>query len=372
MKNIMKKLTGRLLAFMALAGLFVMAGCGDDDEFVPTQTIWEVVQEHDNLNLLEAELQAAGLDDQLSAAGSMTLFAPSDAAMSTLLTTLGLPDFGSVSNEVVQAVLTYHIANQQILADEITEGTTFTTLEGEDITVEAGPVLKTGATTDAGFDETNIIATNGVVHIVDVVLVPPSIGALIVQTLGTVAQPIFLAKDFTLLKEAIMAADEFATGAGLNTLTNMLISRDIDGEPNEEVLTVFAPTNATFNAAGITAENFSEQPQAWYAVIANHIVVGDNNPDDGNDIIDESEMFTGASYTTKATPMTGASLNFFNNTDAIPPQNGVGIFIDSNGDVDFADPNTFNEGFEAEVAVLNAVSAGNGVIHVIAGILSPQ
>ncbi|MGK7388741.1 MAG: fasciclin domain-containing protein [Candidatus Cyclobacteriaceae bacterium M2_1C_046] len=334
----MKKLTGRLLAFMALAGLFVFSGCGDDDEFVPTQTIWEIVQERENLSTLETLLAANGLDDDLAASGEMTLFAPSDAALNTLLTTLGLQTVGfdPVANTIKQAVLTYHVANQQVLAAELAAGNTINTLQGESITVGAGPVLETGATADAGFDETNILATNGVVHIVDVVLVPPSLGALIVQTLGTVAQPLLLLEDFSILAAGIRKADEFATANGQPTLVSALISDD-------PLKTVFAPTNATFEAGSITVETFTGQQ--WYGIIANHVGLGDFAP---------SALTTGTTINTAA----GGTLTI---TNAGSGGNFTSIFIDSDGDA----------AFEAEVAQPDLVTASNGRIHVIAGVLTP-
>src|SRR5690349_17331981 len=110
-----------------------ISGCDDDEEPKPTKTIWELVQENEDLTMVEAQLLAAGLDADLSADGSFTLFAPSDAAMNQLLLTLGLDDFSSISPSVIQAVLEYHIAATKYLYNDL-EGT-IVTMQGENITV---------------------------------------------------------------------------------------------------------------------------------------------------------------------------------------------------------------------------------------------
>ena len=105
----------------------------------------------------------------------------------------------------------------------------------------------------------------------------------------------------------------------------------------------------------------------WDAIIRNHVVVGQGGgTDDGVNTLGPNDLTTGATYNTAG----GGVLQFFNNTDLIPASNGLGIFIDGNQDVDFADQTTY-ENFDAEVALPDAAFAGNGRIHVIAGVLSP-
>jgi transforming growth factor-beta-induced protein len=356
----------RSLLVVVLITTIGLTGCDDDEEPAPTKTIWELVQENPNLTKFEAELEAAGLDDQLAASGTMTLFAPSDAALTNLLTTLGLENFESVSNAVADAVLSYHIANSQYLADALTNNLEISTVQGEKIkvvTTSTGEkTLDTGATSDSKVTTSNIKATNGVIHIVDVVLVPPTIGALIVETLGTVAQPLLLASDFTILAQGIQKANAFATAASISTITDILIN-EAPGTENF-IYTVFAPTNATFQAGGLTADSFNGE--TWYGLILNHVVVS-------SEAYGGAEDFSaGGKFTTLATGTTGIQLTVLATNAPTNPNAGIltGIVIDSN--------DNFDDGPEAQIAVLDvltatgATPAQNGVVNVIAGVLSPQ
>ncbi|MEP5612388.1 MAG: fasciclin domain-containing protein [Cyclobacteriaceae bacterium] len=347
-----------LFLFGALASITVLTSCSEDDSPpAATETIWEILSGADNLGSLEAELSAfASLETTLSSeTGTSTLFAPTDAALSTLLGTLGLESFSSVSPTIAEAVLSFHVSSSLIEVADLTEGETFAMLQGESFTVGAGSVIVSGATANATVVET-IQATNGVIHIIDVVMVPPTIGASIVATLGTLAQPILLGADFTTLAAGIAKADATATDATATIVALLTAGTD---------LTVFAPTNATFAAASLTVDSFTAAQ--WDGIIRNHIVAGQGGgTDDDSDTLGSDDLTTGAVYTTAAQ----GELTFFFNTTAIPADNGIGVYIDANGDVDLADTGTYTN-FDAEVAVIDAVSSSNGRIHVIAGVLSP-
>ena len=358
----MKKSFMKLLAAMfMISTLAVFVSCSDDDdtEPAPTQSVWEIVESTDNLSALERELISAGLQSAIEGANGITLFAPTDAALQQLLNTLQLEDFSSVNQDIAQAVLTYHVGTSQLASTDVVAGTTIATLQGEAITVEDGPSLVTGATSPSSLTMTDIQATNGVIHIIDVVMIPPTIGGQIVATLGTLAQPVLLGADFTILAEGIAKAD----AANPDAATAGIVATLIAGQD----LTVFAPTNATFEGADppITVDTFDAA--TWDAIIRNHVVVGQGGgTDDGVNTLGPDDLTTGATYNTAG----GGVLQFFNNTDLIPASNGLGIFIDGNQDVDFADQATFMN-FDAEVALPDAAFAGNGRIHVIAGVLSP-
>ena len=311
----------RLVALTLLSGVFVLSGCGDDDDDEPevTQNVWQIVQNDARLSDLEAELLAAGLDGALANTPNITLFAPSNDALATLLNTLGIDDFSPVRDDIAQAVLSYHVAASVIMSSDLSVGQTITTLvPNELITVGAGPVLESGATSDAEFIETDIEATNGVVHVIDVVLVPPSIGALIVQTLGTVAQPILLAADFSTLAAAIQKAD--AGKAPAETILGAMVSLDD--------ITVFAPVNAVFEGAGIGLDDFTAEE--WDAIIRGHAVAATLAP-----LADQADIQTvnpGVTVTTAAAPAGGGfgtvqgsgnatAINIL--ADGVPAGNGV-------------------------------------------------
>ena len=352
------------LPVMALS-LIIFTGCGggDDDAIVPTMDIMELIGSEEfkqasgapateALDSLVKYLAAyPDLVGLLGGSTEYTLFAPSNAAFGSLLATPGFPaDITSINPDIVKAVLSYHIVAGTTLEAELTSGATVTTLyDDEEIEVNADGTLKTGATNQAiAIVSADNLATNGVVHVTGSVLIPPSIGATLTPILGTNAGTLLLGAPFTTLAAGIQLANIYATANELPTLTSILAGTTVN--------TVFAPTNETFEAAEITANTFTGQQ--WYGIIANHVVVGET--------IEEEDLTTGATFDTAA----GGSLLFFNNTDAIPAQNGVGIYIDGNGSVDINNPNTYTT-FDAEVVVPGAAPSGNGVVHVIAGVLSP-
>ncbi|MEQ8629134.1 fasciclin domain-containing protein [Ekhidna sp.] len=360
-----------------MASFIAFTSCGSDDGGEPaaTESVWELIENTDNLSLLEGELSVftslvATLDDPDA---DLTVFAPTDAALTVLLGTLGLEDFTTVNPDIAEAVLAYHVvATARIASGDVVEGETFTTAQGEVITVGAGGVLESGATSAASISNADIQATNGVVHLIDVVLVPPTIGAQIVATLGTVAQPVLLGADFTTLAAAITKADsdnvEGGDDEGEETLLSILSDRTLTGENQ---ITVFAPTNATFAAAdpAITVDTYDAA--TWESIIKHHIVQGQGDDTDDNTLtLDPEDLVTCAEFTT----LLGLQLEIFNNTEVVEADNGLGIYIDSNGDVDctLSDMGASLTNLDAEVVLPDADGgSANGRVHVIAGVLAP-
>jgi uncharacterized surface protein with fasciclin (FAS1) repeats len=358
-----------------MASFIALSSCGSDDGVdVPeaTETVWEIIENTESLSLLEAELSAfadlvATLDSDDS---NLTIFAPTDAAMNTLLGTLQLDNFSSVNQDIAKAVLAYHVvATSKIASGDVVEGETFTTAQGEVITVGPGGVLTSGATSPSEISNSDIQATNGVVHQVSVVLVPPTIGAQIVATLGTVAQPVLLGKDFTILAGAISKADS-DNETDEPTLLSLLSDRELTGE---DQITVFAPTNATFDAGGITVDTYNAA--TWEAILKHHIVSGGGSETEDNiPTLGLDDLTTGASFATNL----GLNLVFAvtgtpSEAVAAVNPNAPGIIIDSDGDLTVTDPTTWAAGANAEIVLLDADGGAstNGRVHVIAGVLAP-
>jgi uncharacterized surface protein with fasciclin (FAS1) repeats len=350
------------LPAMAL-GLLVFTGCGgDDEEEVPTMDIVELISSDkykqasgaDEKESLDSLVKYLGvypdLVELLGGSTEYTLFAPSNYAFKNLLATPGFPsDITDIDPAIVKGVLSYHVVVGTSLKADLTAGTSVTTAETEAIVVNADGTLKTGSTNQAiEIVSADLKATNGVVHLVATVLIPPSVGTSLTPILGTNAGTILLGAPFTTLAAGIKLADVYAAANELPTLTSIL--------SGETVHTVFAPTNETFTAGQITANTFTGAQ--WYGIIANHVVLGKT--------IAPADLTTGKSFDTAAQ----GKILVFNNTTAIPPKNGVGIYLDGNGSVNLADQSTYAT-FDAEVALPNAAENSNGVIHVIAGVLSP-
>jgi uncharacterized surface protein with fasciclin (FAS1) repeats len=119
---------------------------------------------------LAKALQAAGLVDALKGPGPFTVFAPTDAAFAklpagTLATLLESP-----KGELTR-ILTYHVVPGTVMAADITDGMTAKTLQGATLkfTIKDGKVY----VNDAQVTTADVLASNGVIHVIDGVLIPP-------------------------------------------------------------------------------------------------------------------------------------------------------------------------------------------------------
>jgi uncharacterized surface protein with fasciclin (FAS1) repeats len=110
----------------------------------------------------------------LSGAGPFTVFAPTNAAFSALLTELGVSSLNDIDAATLEKVLTYHVVSGNILAESLSNNQVVGTLNGDSFTIH----LMTGAQImDVNDRTSNIIATdvqgsNGVVHVIDKVILP--------------------------------------------------------------------------------------------------------------------------------------------------------------------------------------------------------
>ena len=121
-------------------------------------------------NTLAKALTAAGLIETLKGAGPFTVLAPTDEAFAKI----PAKDLEALlaDKAALTKVLTYHVIAGNVPASQVTTLTEATSLEGSKITikVEGGKVMLNGATTVTA---TDIAATNGVIHVIDTVLMPP-------------------------------------------------------------------------------------------------------------------------------------------------------------------------------------------------------
>jgi uncharacterized surface protein with fasciclin (FAS1) repeats len=172
-----------LLKSVAAGGLLIAASaswaghCGgdhkhDDMTAKAKPTIAEVAAGNDDFTTLVAALQAAGLVDVLAGDGPYTVFAPTNEAFAAL------PP-GTVENllkpenkDQLVAVLTYHVVPGTVYAADVTKLDSATTVQGDTIEIAAtmGQVKIDNATVVA----TDIEASNGVIHVIDSVILPNS------------------------------------------------------------------------------------------------------------------------------------------------------------------------------------------------------
>lgn len=184
----------RTLGAIALASTaLVVAGCGDDDSDAAAGgttapvatattstapatagTIVDVAAANPDFSILVAAVQKAGLVDTLSGTGPFTVFAPTNAAFEAALADLGLTQDQLLASPDLGKILTYHVLPTRVGSADITGPVSPETAEGSmlDVTLEGGQV-KVGP--DATVVQADVEASNGVIHAIDAVLIPPDV-----------------------------------------------------------------------------------------------------------------------------------------------------------------------------------------------------
>ena len=331
-----------------------------------SKTLMQAIEDVEELDSLEKYLKVyPDLVGLLSSQGTFTVFLPTNLAFRNLLDIAGFPsDIASINPDIIKNVLAYHVATTKYLSSGLTSGLTITTASqgGEKITINSDKTLKTGSTNkEIVIEVMDILTSNGVGHITSTVLIPPTVGDQLEPLLNTNAGTIMLGSDFSILAQAILKADTFATINSKPTLVSIL-----KGEAKN---TVFAPSNGTFEAAAKVALTDTKEVrdakikglldsftgEQLYGIIATHVVMDNISP---------SQLTLGAEFTSAST----AIIKVIKIDAATTAQIFTGIVIDADG--------TPGNGNEAQIAVPSSANQEslinpNGQIHVIAGLLSP-
>ncbi len=328
----MKRLT--LLSLLTIFALFIVA-CGAAEpaapaveeaptvEVMPTEepmpteapsnSIVDIAVNDGRFNTLVTAVTAAGLAETLSGEGNFTVFAPTDDAFAALpagtVEALLADPQGALTN-----VLLYHVVDGKVMASDVVELDSATTLSGEDIAIsasDAGVFLNENVQVII----TDIEADNGVIHVIDAVLLPPSMMAE--EELPSIAEIAAEAGNFNTLLAALEAAGLAETFAG------------------EGSFTVFAPTDDAFAALpeGTVEALLADPEGALTDILTYHVVEGKVM---ASDVV---------------------------NLDAAPTLNGKEISIMVDGDSVILN--------ETVKVTATDIEASNGVIHVIDAVLLP-
>ena len=273
-------------------------------------TVVDVIVNSDVHNLLEAAVGAAGLVDALNGDGPFTVFAPTDDAFLALAGALDATAEDLLNLDALSDILLYHVVGAQVLSTDLADGATATTLNGADVTVtinDDGIFIN-----DAQVTVADIVTDNGVVHVIDAVLIPPT-----EPEPNSVVDIIVNSDVHTILEAAVIEADLAGALSG------------------EGPFTVFAPTDDAFAALafalGATAEDLLALPELS-DILLYHVV--------GAQVL-STDLADGATATT------------LNGEDVTVTINDDGIFIN-----------------DAQVIVAD-IMADNGVVHVIDAVLLP-
>ncbi|WP_341887520.1 fasciclin domain-containing protein [Variovorax sp. YR752] len=124
-------------------------------------------------SILVDAVVAAGLADTLSGPGPFTVFAPTDDAFAALLAELGVTrDELLADTALLTQVLTYHVVPGRVLKAEVPIGAAITTVQGETFTVDASLAITDQRDRTANITATDVLASNGVIHVIDTVILP--------------------------------------------------------------------------------------------------------------------------------------------------------------------------------------------------------
>ena len=174
----------KAIAGIAVA-LVMLSACGSDS--ATEETVAEVVAEEavateagdivavasatEGFSTLVAALTAGGLVETLQGAGPFTVFAPTDAAFAALpaglLEKLLLPE----NKDVLVSILTYHVVPGMVMSADIMAGDV-ETVEGSNVKLDTAYGVKVN---DATVTTADVAASNGVIHVIDAVIVPPTV-----------------------------------------------------------------------------------------------------------------------------------------------------------------------------------------------------
>ena len=289
------------LAILVIASLLVSpVVVADENEDIPTNA--QNTGVHDSL---VAALSHAGLVSALQGEGPFTVFAPTDDAFAAAGIDLSTFDTDE-ENATLVDILTYHVYSGSVESSQVTDGMTATMLNGDDATFAV--TNESVMIGDATVTTADVMASNGIIHVIDKVLMPPAD----LVDIPTVAQGTGIHDS---LVAAVIQAELLSTLQG------------------EGPFTVFAPTDDAFTAAGIdlAALDNDEGKAALTDILLYHVVSG---------AVPSSAVTDG---------MVAAAVNGDDLTFTV----GNGVMVN-----------------DANV-VLADVMASNGIIHVIDKVLIP-
>lgn len=241
---------------MVACATVALSGCGGGDDQVPPSNLADVAQAQ-GLTALKAAATKAGLSATLSNPDAhLTVFAPTDAAFTTLATQLGFSSAAAMVDALPASalanILSYHVLGSRKSGSDLAAGgatqPTAYMFEGAAATLKvstsSGVTLTDADLTTARVTTADVPASNGVLHVVDKVLVPPGVLNVVQMAQANPA--------FSTLVGAVVSANLQGTLAGAGPFT------------------VFAPTNDAFAAISTTVAGLS--PAQLTKVLTYHVL----------------------------------------------------------------------------------------------------
>jgi len=160
----------RTFAFLQLALLAAVASADSHDAGDMKKDIVDTAVAAGSFNTLAAALEAAGLIDTLKGDGPFTVFAPTDDAFAKLPEGTVEDLLKPENKDKLTAILTYHVVSGKVMAADVVKLDAATTVQGSDVTIKASDM---GVMVDgANVVTTDIETSNGVIHVIDSVILP--------------------------------------------------------------------------------------------------------------------------------------------------------------------------------------------------------
>jgi uncharacterized surface protein with fasciclin (FAS1) repeats len=160
-------LLSSMLGLALVLGLSVQVKADSASKSAKMGNIVDTAVTAGTFNTLVTAVKAAGLVDTLKGPGPFTVFAPTDEAFAKL--PAGTLDALLKDKEKLTAVLTYHVVPGKVMAADVTKLSSAKTVQGQSLPIDTKAGVKVGA---ANVVKTDIVTSNGVIHVIDTVLIP--------------------------------------------------------------------------------------------------------------------------------------------------------------------------------------------------------
>jgi uncharacterized surface protein with fasciclin (FAS1) repeats len=141
---------------------------GADDSKSASSTVVEIAVSNPDFSILVEAVSKAGLVDALSAEGPFTVFAPTNDAFKSLFSQLGVSGVKDLTAEQLTPILTYHVVAGKVMSTDLSN-TSVATLNGQKIKIDLSSGVKIN---DSKVVAADIEGKNGVIHVIDSVLLP--------------------------------------------------------------------------------------------------------------------------------------------------------------------------------------------------------
>jgi len=285
-----------VLSLALLTGLFVFSSC-EKEEDPPMnpgpdapESIAAIASANEDFSILVEALVKANLVSTLDGAGTFTVFAPDNDAFSALFTELGVSGIEDLSAEALTPILLYHVLGETMSSGMLSDGyySSLSPAQGRTVSMYIGTSDGVSINGDASVVSADIEASNGVIHAIDAVLLPPTVVDIAAKN-----------ENFETLVAAVVGAD----------LAETLSAAD-------GTFTVFAPTDDAFAALGMDLPS-DLAPILLYHVLGNAVysdqiessIINSLNADNPEIVVEASEagVYLNSSAKVVATDIVGTN-----------------------------------------------------------------